>query len=221
MQADLSIMSKSIKQTIQTRVHLRLSHSQAMRSVCVCVYVWERAVLLSVPDQMNFCALFFFGFTNTNALLAAFSACRLAVPRQQGQVLLSLHQIQEICEPCLTCELDNWAQTTEFRLKMNTGLGCWVSSDCTIYAFSRCSCSKMTKWLYSGTAFEGIVKDRELSEAFGAMFLSLCMSLWWISLSSNVPGTNEWDSIYSVGQGDSPVQMFTIILWDFISLNDA
>ncbi len=74
---------------------------------------------------------------------------------------------------------------------MNTGLGCWVSSDCTIYAFSRCSCSKMTKWLYSGTAFEGIVKDRELSEAFSAMFLSLCMSLWWISLSSNVPG-NEW-----------------------------
>ncbi len=189
--------------------------------VCVCVCMCEKEQFLYQSLTRWISVLFFFfGFTNTYALLAAFSACRLAVPRQQGQVLLSLHQIQEIREPCLTCELDTWAQTTEFRLKMNTGLGCWVSSDCTIYAFSRCSCSKMTKWLYSGTAFEGM-KDMELSEAFSDMFLSLCMSLWWICLSSNVPGTNEWDSIYSVGQGDSPVQMFTIILWDLISLNDA
>ncbi len=186
--------------------------------VCVCMCVCERErerereqFLYQSLTRWN-SVLFFFGFTNTNSLLADSSGCRLAVPRQQGQDLLSLHQIQEICEPCLTCELNTRAHTTEFRLKMKMGLGSWFSRVCTIYAFSRCSCSKMTKWLYAGTAFEGIVKDRELSEAFSAVFLSLCMSLWWICLSSNVPGKNEWDSIHSVGQGDSPVQRFTSIL---------
>lgn len=115
----------------------------------VCVYVCERekAVPLSVPDQMKFCAVFFFfltGFTNTNSLLAASSGCHLAVSRKRGQVFLSFYQIQAICEPCLTCELNTWAHKIEFKLKIKTGLGCCVSRDCTIYALCRCSHSKMT-----------------------------------------------------------------------------
>lgn len=139
-------MSKSIKQTIQTRVHLRLSHSQAMRSLCKCVWERESSSFISLwPDEV-LCSIFFFltGFTNTNSLLAASSGCHLAVSRKRGQVFLSFYQIQAICEPCLTCELNTWAHKIEFKLKIKTGLGCCVSRDCTIYALCRCSHSKMT-----------------------------------------------------------------------------